>query len=38
MTLNNVGKPDNLISNIRIQIIIIVIWLLIEHCTDVHNF
>ena len=38
MTLGNVGKLDNLISNIRILMIIIVIWLLIQHCTDVHNF
>lgn len=38
MSLGNVGKFENLISNMRIQIIFIVMWLLIEHHLNVHNF
>lgn len=38
MSLGNVGKFENLISNMEIQIIFTVMWLLIEHHLNVQNF
>lgn len=38
MSLGNVGKFENLVSNMRIRIIFTVMLLLIEHHSNVHNF